>query len=661
MAKTSIWSGQHLTSFFEGLVRWIRRRFSRSEAPSDAPRAESQVRSLSGLIVVLLAAVVTLVYWATSPQAWNNPVIQIFSGGPTAIPGLADDPAVAPQLPAAEQPFLRVGGTIVFSMYSGAQQELFALSAEQEEPVRLTDNPSDDRYPVWSPDGNRIAFSSRRDGNWELYILDLPSGEIIRLTYDLAYESAPSWSPDGEWLTYEAYYDGNLDIYLIRADAGEGPYPVTRHPAPDFDPAWGTGGREIAYVSWRGGNQDIYVISLNDPSEDRAINVTRTPDINEEAPSWNPDGTLLAYSAVENGVSLVYAQDISDLDSPPFVVGQGHSPTWSPDGKNLIFLFDRQGDSLFLTGQFGAWNTSVQAFALPENAFDPNWSAAELPSVPRGSLAFAVTAPTLPAYEEPMLPRDDESTFPLITLPGVINEAPYLSDQVDGSFIALKNAISQAAGWDFLGRLNQVWWELDRPSEPGQDYRNWHKAGRAFDVVQAYNQGENPQIELVPEQVGPDLYWRLYVRCAVQDGSLGEPLHDLPWDFEARTGGDVEAYEAGGQFKNDTPSGYYVDFTQLAQVFGWYRIPASQSWRSNWPGVLYWQYEKRDDLDWWAAMLELYPSTDLQATFYTPTPPLPTPIPQETPTPEEEEEEEEGEGEPTPSPDLENGQEEPSS
>ena len=37
---------------------------------------------------------------------------------------------------------------------------------------------------------------------------------------------------------------------------------------------------------------------------------------------------------------------------------------------------------------------------------------------------------------------------------------------------------------------------------------------------------------------------------------LGEPLRGIPWDFEARTSGDVAAYEAGGKLRDAIPEGW---------------------------------------------------------------------------------------------------------
>ncbi len=647
VAKIAIWLGRHLDQSLHGVSLWVSERSEGYAILTDSARIESQVRLLSGLAVILLASVALLIFWATTPQALNSPATRL---PPLAADNAAPEPAEvngppAQQTPASAGEFLDTGGTLIFSMYVGSQSDLFALTAGQDRLVRLTDSPADERDPAWSPDGQRVAFASRRDGNWEIYILNMVTGEISRVTYDLAYEASPSWSPDGQWIAYEAYYEGNLDVYIIRADGSEGPYPLTRQPGPDFSPAWTTAtepfGREIAYVSNRDGYQDIYLISLDDPSEERAVNLTRSLEIDEDEPAWGPNGTLLAYTTVENGIPLVHViERTSEGWKTPLVVSQGHSPAWSPDGRSLVFLAERSmGGSLLLTSQLNTWQTSLRAFSVPSVASGPVWSIAPLPAIPRGTLAFAATAPLPSPFEEPLViepQQDGQAPYRLVDLRalGVIAESPFLSDRVDGSFTALREYVDQIAGWDFLGQLDEVYWDLRRRTEPGQDYHSWHKAGRAFDVVQTYAQGSPAQIELIPYQVGPDTYWRLYVRCAIQDGTLGEPLRHAPWDFTARFSGDVDAYEAGGRFKDSVPSGYYIDFTQAAQLFGWMPVSSDSSWRYNWPGILYWQYEKRDGLDWWNAMREIYPEDTLREVFGS-MDSSPMLSPDNTPTPED--------------------------
>jgi len=621
--RGSVWVG---SEWLAGVAN-IGRRFrphtpaTPTRAPDESDRIQGQVRWLSGLIIGLLAAVVLLLLWATSPKATVSPVINFFNLITPAAPDTQAAGAGANATPLPDP--LSAGGTIAFTMRPNGQDDLYAIKVGDTQPLRLTSHPADDRDPAWSPDGEKLAFASRRDGNWELYVLDVFSGEITRVTFDTAYQAAPSWSPDGTWLAYEGYQDGNLDIYIIRVDGSEGPFRLTFSPAPDYQPAWSSAGagREIAYVSWRDGNQEIYLLSLDDPREETAVNVTNTPDLNEEHPAWSPGGLLLAYSVGLEGTSLVYAKPTSDLNSEPSTIGQGHNPAWSPDGASLVFTTRQAGRSYLLAGQYGSLGVSEEAVGLPSPAQSPAWTAASLPRQLRGSILEASNTPVMALYEEQLLPPEGEGKPPyqIRNLEGVDSPASWLSDRVDDSYVALRQRLAQEAGWDVLGRADHVWWKLDRPVEPGQDPQNWHKAGRAFDLVQGYIEGQTPLVQPVLEQQGVDVYWRLYVRAAEQDGSLGEPLKQLPWDFTARfSGEDVEAYDRGGKLRDEIPGGYYVDLTRLAEDYGWTRVPSDSSWRYNWAGVLFWQYEKRDGLDWLDAMLEIYPEEEVRRTFSVP-------------------------------------------
>ena len=45
------------------------------------------------------------------------------------------------------------------------------MNRNGDEQARLTNNPSEDRSPVWTPDGNKIAFQSNRNGYWVEYVM----------------------------------------------------------------------------------------------------------------------------------------------------------------------------------------------------------------------------------------------------------------------------------------------------------------------------------------------------------------------------------------------------------------------------------------------------------------------------------------------------------
>jgi TolB protein len=136
-------------------------------------------------------------------------------------------------------------------------------------------------------------------------------------------------------------------------------------------------------------------------------------------------------------------------------------------------------------------------------------------------------------------------------------------------------------------------------------------------------------MSVVREDFGAQTYWRVYIRCTLQDGSLGEPVHDAPWDLEARYVLDPRAYEEGGRL-GAAPPGYWVDITALAAAFAWERLPALPNWRSYYAGTRFTEFAQTAGLDWYDAMLELYPPDVL----VTPTRVLPpTNTPTRTPRP----------------------------
>jgi hypothetical protein len=223
---------------------------------------------------------------------------------------------------------------------------------------------------------------------------------------------------------------------------------------------------------------------------------------------------------------------------------------------------------------------------------------------------------SLSLYAEVVQPTPAEGVpCDLVSLPGVTVEegSPSLSDEVNDSFNALRRRLAEEAGWDYLSELESAWLPTTYTPPSGHSRRSWHLCGRAF----ALNQGpyeEESRIALVREDVGNATYWRVFLRADEQDGSLGEPLRDLPWDLNARDGGGRAEVE-GGALAERIPSGYYVDLTALARDYGWERVPSLWRWRHFWPDILWWEYRKMDDLTWWTCMLRVFEPKEIESTF----------------------------------------------
>ncbi|NDJ84574.1 MAG: hypothetical protein GYB66_01685, partial [Chloroflexi bacterium] len=489
----------------------------------------------------------------------------------------------------------------------------------------------------WSPDGRTIAFTSKRDGPWELYTMDVVTRQITRLTTSQDFVGAPTWSPDGTFLAYEGYNQEtqNLDIYIVAVDRSQGPIQLTYNPGPDIEPAWmpdtggSSGGRLIAYTSIRNGRQDIYVIDLDNPDEGAALNLTNTADFLENHPAWSPDGRRITYSAVVNGIESIYIRSLA-TPSDVQIVGRGSMPVWNPvDGSSIFYSQRLPGKQSAISGGLpGSFGSSSAENLVNGIVADLDWTPAE-PSI----TAVVADYPPVPPVVD--IEPDADGLYSLAVLQSVEAPEPYLNARVYPAFNALRFKMLDVAGLDFLSTLEDAFWDLSRSPELGQQRESWHYAGRAFAIPRGLvSQGNPTPIVVVREEGEIGTYWRVYVRVAeqAQGGALGEPLRQTPWDFDARTSGDPEAFEQGGKLMDTVPSGYYVDFTQLAADHGWERLPADRRWRQNFPDVLFWVFIKRDNLDWETAMQELYTDEQLRRFLNdepVETTPLPTTSPEE--------------------------------
>ncbi len=611
-------------------ARW-RVRLRRPRPPTTAvsvprlPRHYNHNRRMRLLTAVISISIVTIVSFATiqkqqpgSAAANRDGLSRIIIATPSPQPPTPIPSPTAPVRPTPRptpHPFNK-GGTLAFDQRYKGNGDIFALSFGQSYPTRLTSHPADDRQPAWAPDGQSIAFASQRDGNWELYIYDLNLGQLTRLTNDPAYDGNPEWSPDGEWIVYDSYHQENMDIYVIKADGSEGPYPLTEDAALDYEPAWSPNGRFLSFVSHRGGNPDLFIMSLDSVSDRTAVNLTNTPAIAEKSPAFSPDGLYLAYSEASGGIPMLHAipldGGVNAAGSSRNLGQQGEWPVWSPDSQTMLAVYKQGGTDYLIGGSINAWGIAPQLYAGAGSLGEISWSAVSMsPDLIDNLHPVDEPKPDTPLFTETIAkPEAGQPPISLSELP-INAPAPYLSDEVDQSFLALRQRVMDEAGWDFLGRLDGMFEPLESGGQPGADSQSWNKAGRAFDIYARAAMRFDPQIEVVMDEHDGEMYWRIYLRAEAQDGSQGEPLYAIPWDFQARYGDEPTFYEQGGKLKDGIPSGYYVDFTQLAGDYGWTAVSSQENWRSYFPAIRFWHFENRGGLDWEEAMQKIYNENEL--------------------------------------------------
>jgi len=526
---------------------------------------------------------------------------------------LTPTPGTMAVIPAESPTPVGSGGTLAFSMRHNGNSDIYLLSQNDGELLRLTYDPDDDRDPAWSPDGRFLAYASRRAQGWDLYTMELSTGTILRITRSPDFEAAPTWSPDGRWLAYEGYHDGNLDVYILNVESGQGQR-VTQDPAPDYSPAWSPDGRHVAFVSYRDQNKDLFILSLDDGT---VVNLTNTPDQDEDFPAWSPAGEYLAYSVGVAGAETVWRIPF-DLDAAargelrPMLFGIGQKPAWSPDGQALAFVFRQEATSYLLAADTRGWALAQEGYSSADAIDTPDWHAGTLATDFIADLKSRARETEPPIYTELLL-SEKSSVYQLVNLPDVNNSdsAELLSDRVNDSYNALRKRIEVETGWDYLSILGDSWRPMNHTPRPGQGRISWHVCGRAVDINQGYLRAGT--IELVKETIGGVTYWRVYIKTQSQDGRLGEPLRVAPWDLDARSKGGL-ATANGGELKA-IPEGYYIDFTTIALDYGWERRNALSNWRTSYFDIEWWHFQKTEGMSWYACMIEMYPEEEILASY----------------------------------------------
>jgi TolB protein len=179
--------------------------------------------------------------------------------GGNLINGLAEEFKGSERLRAVFGPS---AGWVTLVMTHNANTDIYLAKREGGQLQRLTEEPSIEVSPTWSPDRKRLAFASDRSGSQQIYVREMDSGLVRRLTYKGNYNATPSWSPTGEWIAFAARTGNTLDLYLIDPDSGY-TQPLVIHERTDEGPTWSPDGRKIAFTSDRRGRREVYTIDID--------------------------------------------------------------------------------------------------------------------------------------------------------------------------------------------------------------------------------------------------------------------------------------------------------------------------------------------------------------------------------------------------------------
>jgi TolB protein len=176
------------------------------------------------------------------------------------------------------------------------------LPAEGGTPKQITTlTPS--YFHGWSPDGKFLVYTGGRKGKFDIYKISVDGGEEIRLTNSDGLNDGPEYTPDGKFIYFNSSRTGRMQLWRMHPD-GSNQQQVTDDEFNNWFPHISPDGKWIAFISF---SKDV---SPTDHPYYKQVYIRLTPieggapkvvaylyggQGTMNVPSWSPDSKRLAF------------------------------------------------------------------------------------------------------------------------------------------------------------------------------------------------------------------------------------------------------------------------------------------------------------------------------------------------------------------------------